>query len=94
MVIPKKFCYLGHTVQVVWMAESEAEENHGLWVPSHCEIRISPKPCDSFREHAFCHELSHAWLDVVEPKLSKDEAKVDLMGALVHQFLNTAKGEL
>lgn len=46
-------------------------------------------------EHTFYHELFHALFDSAgRPDLSKDEDLVDLMGALLHQYLQTEKGNL
>jgi hypothetical protein len=46
-------------------------------------------------EHTFCHELTHAILDLIkEDKLSKNEKFVDLFGGALHQALSTMKGEL
>lgn len=43
----------------------------------------------------FCHELVHALLEAVRrDDLSSDENLVDGLGAVLHQFLQTAEGDL
>ena len=46
-------------------------------------------------EHTFLHELFHALFEAAgRDELSSDESLVDTMGALLHQFMQTAKGNL
>jgi hypothetical protein len=50
---------------------------------------------DDNSEHTFYHELAHALLwATTKPKLSSDEAFVDSLGALLHQYMQTKKGTL
>jgi len=47
-------------------------------------------------EHVFCHELSHFLLynSSFDTDLSDNEAIVDRLALLLHQFLETQEGEL
>lgn len=40
-------------------------------------------------QQTFCHELTHAMLDMISHKLSRDEAFVDQLGHLLQQALTT-----
>jgi hypothetical protein len=40
-------------------------------------------------QHTFCHELTHAMLDMISHELSRDEQFVDQLGALLQQALTT-----
>lgn len=98
--IPKSFSVLGQTVVVKNRTDlSYSEDNCAEWSARENAIYIQPASKDTpipseMVEQAFCHEVVHCLLDFAErPRLSKDEALVNLLGGLLHQVLTTAEYE-
>lgn len=93
--VPKRFKLLGHTISVVVQQESEwlknnAEDEVGDWSPPDLLISLVEQD-QTLLMHAFCHELTHALLDMMNNDLSKDEAFVDTFAGLLAQALTTSK---
>jgi hypothetical protein len=58
-------------------------------------IYLEDEVPQEYLEHVFLHELFHAMFETSgHPNLSEDEGLVDSMAALLHQYLQTNKGEL
>ena len=95
MKIPATF----KLVNTAWTVEqmstevAEAGDRHGDCDRTRTVIRIHVSS-ESDKEDTFCHELAHALLFfTTKPKLSKDEAFVQSLGEVIHQFLDTAEGK-
>lgn len=56
-------------------------------------VKHCPRP-RQLQEKTFCHELAHYILWSMDHDLMHNEAFVDHMGRLLHQFLATATGEV
>ncbi len=87
MKIPKSFQLMGSTWKV--------EEVPNLGVLGQClrdtlTIQLRKEIPKTVKETTFCHELHHCFLYQMGITEHSEE-KVDLMGALLHQYLNTAK---
>jgi len=94
-LIPETFRLLGHSIRVRRIRADEPIDDDGVWLKPRCEIAVATVgSVVSYQEHSFYHELAHAWLDVIDPELSKDERAVDLLGGLIHQFEKTKRGDL
>lgn len=95
-MIPKSFQLVNRTYRVEKMGDdvAEAGERHGDCNRAKALIRINfDSPENS--EHTFYHELAHALLyATTKPKLSDNESFVDSLGAAIHQYMLTRKGEL
>jgi Zn-dependent peptidase ImmA (M78 family) len=76
---------------------AELGERHGDCCKEKAKIRVhldSENP-EEMVEHTFFHELVHALLyATTRPKLSDDEKFVDSLGAALHQYEQTKKGNL
>ena len=95
-MIPKSFTLVNRTYRVEKMHKdvADAGEQHGDIDRTTAKVRIKFDNPDN-AEHTFYHELAHAiFWNSTKPKLSKDENLVDSVGALLHQFMQTRKGEL
>jgi hypothetical protein len=98
MKIPESFTIFGSKWKVICDAEY-LDDGDAL---GHCALRrnvitIMPPEnsrkqsrCD--REHSFCHELVHVLLEGAG--VSAIEPQVDVMGGLLHQFMETKRGEV
>ena len=95
-MIPKTFNLVNRRYKVELLPPEIADELEriGDCHQNSAKIRIDTRECPESREHTFYHELAHALLyATTKPKLSKNEAFVDSLGAVIHQFLQTRKGE-
>lgn len=93
-MIPKKFTLVNRTYTVQDMPAEIAESRLGDCNSIEARIRLAKGQPPECLEHTFYHELAHALLDAsTKPKLSKKEGFVDSLGALLHQFMQTQKGE-
>lgn len=95
-MIPKRFTLVNREYRVQKMAKdvAEAGEQFGDCDRAQGLIRVK---FDNQKnaEHTFYHELVHALLwTTTKPKLSKNEAFVDSLGAALHQYMQTRKGTL
>lgn len=94
--IPKSFQLLGHTITVRVMPRSKWRHGKnvvGMWIPDKLRIDLLADPIETQLQATFCHELTHALLDMMNHKLSNDEVFVDNLGALLQQALTTFKTE-
>ncbi len=97
MMIPKSFKLLNRTYNVQYMNKdfAEANKSSGDCSEEEARIRISEGLNKELKEHTFYHELVHALLAVsTKPKMSEKEAFVDSLGAALHQYRQTKKGQL
>ena len=98
MKIPKTFKLFGAKWKVYCdEAECNTRNATGLCTYRRQEIAIMPKKSQypfkrQHREQTFCHELIHAIAYSVGVELT--EAQTDTMGLLLHQFMETQKGEI
>lgn len=94
--IPKSFQLLGHTITVRVIPRSKWRHGKsvvGMWIPDKLRIDLLADPIETQLQATFCHELTHALLDMMNHKLSSDEVFVDNLGALLQQALTTFKTE-
>lgn len=95
-MIPKSFKLVNRTYQVKPYPDGLSEELKRL---GDCDrnagcIRLDTRENTENLEHTFYHELAHALLfTTTKPKLSENEDFVDSLGAAMHQFMQTRKGE-
>ena len=97
MKIPTKFSLLNRAFVVEWMDNDTnvIAEAKGAASMSQARILLYPTERREDLEHTFLHELTHMVLESMgQPEMSKNEEFVDLMSALLHQYLQTKKGEL
>ena len=93
--IPRSFQLAGHTIKV--RVISAAKWKHGdnclaIWLPDDYAIDICGNLEGTNRQQVFCHELTHALLDVAgHQSLSEDEDLVDRLGHLLQQALTSFK---
>lgn len=95
-MIPKAFQLVNRTYKVQKMPPEIAKSLNRMGDCSRVEavIRLDNEQPKESLEHTFYHELAHALLDAsTKPKLSHNEDFVDSLGALLHQFTQTKKGE-
>jgi hypothetical protein len=89
--IPKKFQLLGHTITVCIVKKHRwrLKDTVGIWEPEKLRISIlSGLPSTSLQQ-VFCHEWTHAMLDMMVHPLSTDEQFVDQLAHLLQQSLTT-----
>lgn len=95
-MIPKSFQLINRLYRVEKMSDeiSQAGRIHGDCDRAKALIRVNlDSPENS--EATFYHELSHALLyATTKPKLSDNEEFVDSLGAALHQYMQTRKGEV
>ena len=76
---------------------AEMGDRHGDCCKERAKIRLhtnSDRP-DEMVSSTYFHELAHALLYyTTKPKLSDNEAFVDSLGAALHQYEQTKKGNL
>lgn len=95
-MIPKSFKLINRTYRVTEYPKGLADELKRL---GDCDrnsacIRLDTREGEENLEHTFYHELAHALLYVTtKPKLSENEDFVDSLGAALHQFMQTQRGE-
>lgn len=89
--IPQSFQLMGHkiTVKVIPKARWKKKSCVGMWLPDKLRIEILDAGELTFVQHVFCHELTHAMLDMMSHEMSRDEQFVDQLGALLQQALTT-----
>lgn len=99
MPVPKSFQLGGRTWQVRMVTEdymrsrSKADSDEhvlGLCIHWDAEILIVDGLKAETMQATFYHELTHALFETVGwEKMSKHEGKVDAMGTMLHQYLQT-----
>lgn len=95
-MIPTRFQLVNRTYKVKAMDKALAEElkKHGDCDREDAVIRVELSNKEN-TEHTFFHELAHALLwTTTKPKLSDNEDFVDSLGAALHQYMTTKKGQL
>lgn len=95
-MIPKSFKLVNRTYKVEKMGRELAQDlgRYGDTSRGKAVIRLDETEPKENVEHTFYHELAHALLWAsTKPKLSKKEDFVDSLGAALHQFMQTQKGE-
>ena len=95
-MIPKTFLARNRRVSVRRMSKSLSDElkRHGDWDDSACIIRLAPQESTEMLQATFFHELAHCLLEgTTKPELSENEKFVDSLGAMLHQYTQTKKGE-
>lgn len=96
-MIPTSFKLVNRTVKVKKLGKSLADDlgRDGDYSRSEGLIRVCFNGPDDHNIHTYFHELAHALLEASpKPDLSKDEEFVDCLGALLHQYEQTKRGEL
>lgn len=94
MRIPATLPLLGQTVTVAIIPISDwqhGEDCLGVWNPQTYAIALRADIKGAQREQVFTHELTHAILDCMSHKLSRNEVFVDQFAGLLHQALAGAK---
>lgn len=94
--IPKSFQLLGHTINVRVIPRSKWRHGKnvvGIWIPDKLRIDLLSDPIETQLQATFCHELTHALLDMMNHELSHNEVFVDNLGGLLMQALTTFKTE-
>lgn len=94
--IPKSFQLLGHTINVRVIPRSKWRHGKnvvGIWIPDKLRIDLLADPIETQLQATFCHELTHALLDMMNHELSHNEAFVDNLGGLLMQALTTFRTE-
>lgn len=95
-MIPKTFQQRNRKVRVIKMGKQLADElkRHGDFDADEYVIRLAPHKCTETLESTFYHELAHCLLTgTTKPKLSDNEEFVDSLGCMLHQYMQTKKGE-
>ena len=93
-MIPKKFTLVNCTYKVESLPDELESDRLGDCNRTQARVRLAKGLPRQSKEHTFYHELAHALLDAsTKPKLSKNEDFVDSLGALLHQYMQTQKGE-
>ena len=97
MKIPKQFTIFNRTYTVEWM-DSDTHlvgAAHGATSLELGRVIVNNEENRECTEHTYCHELVHALLWAIgQPELSRNEEFVDLLGAAIHHYHQTKKGEL
>lgn len=96
-MIPTSFTLVNRRYEVEELSESLADDlgRHGDFCREDGVIRVEMVDVIDAREHTFFHELVHALLEASSrPSLSKKEAFVDSLAAVLHQYMQTKKGRL
>lgn len=96
-MIPLRFQLVNRKYKVKPFPKGQASElkREGDCDRGDAIIRLDTAATKESVEHTFYHELAHALLwTTTKPKLSDNEAFVDSLGAALHQFMQTKKGQL
>ena len=96
-VIPKTFTLINRSwnVELLDKEIAQAGEMSGDCSSHKALIRVAADEDREYMEHTYLHELVHALLEASSrPSLSKKEAFVDSLAAVLHQYLKTKKGKL
>lgn len=93
MRIPITVPLLGHriTVTIIPAADWPHGETVGMWEPAKNAISLHADLSRTALEQTYLHELTHAALDQMAHRLSKNEAFVDQFASLLHQALTGAR---
>jgi hypothetical protein len=102
MKIPKTFQIAGKTYRVTIDHKNELSSKGliGNIIYSSCTIELSPTDTGNSRthedlEHTFLHEVWHGiWDALGDRAMKRDERRADAFCNLLHQVLNSGKGEI
>ena len=95
-MIPKSFKLVNRSYKVKTLPKELADElrRYGDSNRGGAIIRLDTREPKENLEHTFYHELAHALLwTTTKPKLSRNEDFVDSLGAALHQYMTTRKGD-
>ena len=101
IAVPQTFKLGGRTWEVRVVSKEEItrradagdEDILGLCIAHDAEILLQEGQKPATLQHTFYHELTHALCETLGWKrLNKNEAKVDALGGLLYQYLQTKKG--
>jgi hypothetical protein len=95
-MIPKSFKLVNRTFTVERMSDtlSKAGSMDGEFNLKHGTIKVGSSVSTEYDEHTYYHELVHALLESSSrPGLSKKEPFVDSLAGVLHQYMQTKKGE-
>lgn len=95
-MIPKTFQQRNRKVTVKRMSKQLADElkRHGDFDATDYIIRLAPHEDPETLESTYFHELAHCLLEgTTKPALSNNEKFVDSLGAMLHQYMQTKKGQ-
>jgi hypothetical protein len=94
MIIPKRFKMGAVDFKVKMLNKVDAEDSLGLSDNDEAWIKLKRGLNRQRLEHTMCHELMHCLFWAAgRDDLGEDEQLVDVMGALLHQYLETQRGE-
>lgn len=94
-MIPTTFHQRNRKVRVKRMTKSLSDElkRHGDFDTESYLIRLAPNDQETL-EHTFFHELAHCLLmGTTKPTLTNNEKFVDSLGCMIHQYMQTKRGE-
>lgn len=77
------------TAELVPKSKWEWDDCDGVWLPSDHRILIAAGMDPVHTQRVFVHEATHAILDFMNHKLSRDEAFVDNFAGHWHQLWTT-----
>ena len=93
IAIPKKYRLVNNEWTTKW--DGLAEDTDGITEFDTATTRLRSGQRRSYTHHVFYHELQHQMLEAVgRPDLSADEGLVDALAGVLHQFLQTKRGNL
>ena len=92
MDIPEKFTLGAVPYKVIMVPHLNKEDAVAQCDSDECWIKVVESYPKKRQEQAYCHELIHTLLEAAgRDDLSIDETLVDVLGLLLHQYLETAK---
>ena len=93
--IPTAFALLGHRIDVAVIPANKWKRPDcvGIWIPQQFRIELKNTKKITALQQTFCHELTHAMLDMMSHPLATDEQFVDQLGHLLQQALTTFENE-
>lgn len=97
MKIPYEFQLLNRHFTVAWMEDDThvIAQAKGAASMEQGRVLLYPSVHREDLEHTFLHELVHMIMESAGyPEFSKNEEFVDLISGLLHQYLQTKRGEL
>lgn len=93
MKLPGVLPLMGHIIPVTLYSADEwphGDDYIGIWDPNRLAIDLNAEVDGTKLEQVFFHELTHAVLDVMNHRLSRNEAFVDQFASLLHQAITGA----
>ena len=97
MRIPTRFTIINRDYKVVDTPPNKEDPPFGQTFFDEAKIELNKVKCGKDRnilEHTFLHELIHVLLNALgHEKLNDDEAFVDSLAAVLHQYMKTHAGD-